>query len=255
MVRKESSKGPKFNLRVWEEVKNVSLHTTTTTTTTTTAAAASGIAARGNTTAKSVNDSFAVNENKELQNDRGKTCQELKMMIVSLNDSVKGLEQLLIKQQQQLQQQLQHYQQQQQKHHTVTNDAKKVIKKTEPKNTATVDNAKEFPKAVINPFAEGFPASQDAWKIKSQLEGNQTGSRECSRWHFSSVALWRTALASHPGSGNTWTRYLIQQLTGQNIISSNNLQVRILFRSTTYRSEYYFVQQLTGQNIISFNNL
>ena len=40
-------------------------------------------------------------------------------------------------------------------------------------------------------------------------------SKPCLQVKFStSPKMPRTALASHPGSGNTWTRHLIQQLTG-----------------------------------------
>ena len=39
--------------------------------------------------------------------------------------------------------------------------------------------------------------------------------KQCINMKFSTdLKMPRTALASHPGSGNTWTRHLIQQLTG-----------------------------------------
>ena len=55
----------------------------------------------------------------------------------------------------------------------------------------------------INPFATGIPSTLQ-----------YTRDNECAPLHFSSVALKKTALASYPGSGNTWHRHLIQQLTG-----------------------------------------
>ena len=39
----------------------------------------------------------------------------------------------------------------------------------------------------------------------------------CIPLKFPDEALPRVALASHPGSGNTWTRHLIQQLSGRRI--------------------------------------
>ena len=43
---------------------------------------------------------------------------------------------------------------------------------------------------------------------------NLANEQNCLALHFSATKLPRTALASFPGSGNTWTRHLLQQATG-----------------------------------------
>ena len=63
----------------------------------------------------------------------------------------------------------------------------------------------------INPFLR-FPRPFGS-KYKSKTE---TIPRDCSSIWYSDVALPAVALASAPGSGNTWLRHLIQQLTGKN---------------------------------------
>ena len=67
----------------------------------------------------------------------------------------------------------------------------------------------------IDPFDTGIPLSQEFDEKKRSLEGDEYQKHDCTRWHFSQEHLKATALASFPGSGNTWARYLIQQLTGQ----------------------------------------
>ena len=59
-------------------------------------------------------------------------------------------------------------------------------------------------KEIIDPFESGipFPKPYDS-------------SKDCVNLHFSLCPLVKTALASYPGSGTTWHRYLIQQLTGK----------------------------------------
>jgi hypothetical protein len=44
-------------------------------------------------------------------------------------------------------------------------------------------------------------------------------SKNCVPLHYSDVNLTRTALASVPGSGNTWLRHLVQQTTGTSATS------------------------------------
>ena len=46
-------------------------------------------------------------------------------------------------------------------------------------------------------------------------DSSRTNEKECQKMHFSETKLPVTALASWPGSGNTWMRHLIQQATGQ----------------------------------------
>ena len=97
------------------------------------------------------------------------------------------------------------------------------------------NRTKPKPKPTINPFDAGIPMPQEMQKMKEKLEGERVGADDCTRWHFSRVPLWHTALASHPGSGNTWVRYLIQKLTGESAILYRNLQVGALSHSETYR--------------------
>ena len=51
-------------------------------------------------------------------------------------------------------------------------------------------------------------------KITSQ-KSKRDKSKSCQAVGFSKTALPRTALASFPGSGNTWVRHLLQQATGK----------------------------------------
>ena len=54
-------------------------------------------------------------------------------------------------------------------------------------------------------------------KIRQNTNGKNTNlanEENCLALHFSDTKLPRTALASFPGSGNTWTRHLLQQATG-----------------------------------------
>ena len=44
---------------------------------------------------------------------------------------------------------------------------------------------------------------------------NKTGMKDCRPLGFSQTSLPMTALASFPGSGNTWVRHLLQQATGK----------------------------------------
>ena len=62
-------------------------------------------------------------------------------------------------------------------------------------------------KVKINPFVDG-PHGLPTLSPDKQL-GN------CVKVHFSPVDLPRTALASYQGSGNTWLRHLIHELTGE----------------------------------------
>ena len=68
-------------------------------------------------------------------------------------------------------------------------------------------------KQIIYPYETGIPMSYALKDAIRELGLNVTPD-QCGKWHFSKVPLIRTALASFPGSGNTWTRYLIQKLTG-----------------------------------------
>ena len=62
-------------------------------------------------------------------------------------------------------------------------------------------------RVTINPFAAG---------VKGYLTVNpEVQEAGCVDIHFSAVNLPKTALVSYQGSGNTWTRHLIQQLTGE----------------------------------------
>ena len=99
---------------------------------------------------------------------------------------------------------------------------------------AKLNTNRTKPKPTINPFDAGIPMPREMQKMKEKLEGERVGTDDCTRWHFSTVPLWHTALASHPGSGNTWVRYLIQKLTGGCTISYRNLQVGALFHTRTY---------------------
>ena len=65
-----------------------------------------------------------------------------------------------------------------------------------------------FTDVEIDPYENGGP----------NRSGNRAGIYEdCAPMHFRSLTrpLPITALASAPGSGNTWVRHLIQQLTGE----------------------------------------
>ena len=54
--------------------------------------------------------------------------------------------------------------------------------------------------------------------ILPQTHSQTNHQKDCQRLRFSSKKLPVTALASFPGSGNTWVRHLIQQATGENIM-------------------------------------
>ena len=70
-------------------------------------------------------------------------------------------------------------------------------------------------KQIINPFDTGIPMPYTLKdKIRALGLNITVDADQCAKWHFSKPPLMRTALASFPGSGNTWTRYLIQKLTG-----------------------------------------
>ena len=83
---------------------------------------------------------------------------------------------------------------------------------------------------IIEPYDPG---------IKLQLDYNKTN--ECVPLHFSAARLPKCALASYPGSGNTWHRHLIQQLTGKSTLQ-------------THLSTATQAQGIPGTDI-SYNNL
>ena len=58
----------------------------------------------------------------------------------------------------------------------------------------------------IDPYAVGGPTNRPKHRV----------GKNCAKLHFAdpSIRLPLVALASSPGSGNTWLRHLIQQLTG-----------------------------------------
>ena len=60
----------------------------------------------------------------------------------------------------------------------------------------------------VDPYTMEGPTLQDLIPVIP------VSNRYCLPPKFSGTALPKTALACHPGSGTTWTRYLIQQLTG-----------------------------------------
>ena len=68
-------------------------------------------------------------------------------------------------------------------------------------------------KQIIYLYDTGIPMSY-ALKDTIRALGLNVTPDQCGKWHFSKVPLMWTALASFPGSGNTWTRYLIHKLTG-----------------------------------------
>ena len=80
------------------------------------------------------------------------------------------------------------------------------------------------PVLTIDPYNMTGQSMQDI--LPDILVWNET----CLPLKFPVESLPRTALASHPGSGNTWTRNLIQQLTGEKLkpcqICKNLVQIR-----------------------------
>ena len=87
---------------------------------------------------------------------------------------------------------------------------------THPTRQSKMETACQMNSSKINPFAfeAGYLMPSELREIKDNLEKTKA-LRDCAPFHFSKVPLPRTALASFPGSGNTWSRYLIQQLTGE----------------------------------------
>ena len=71
-------------------------------------------------------------------------------------------------------------------------------------------HTKNCPKVIFDPYIiKGLPVQV----FRRELA---VWNKSCMPLKFSeTVKFPHTALASHPGSGNTWSRHLIQQLTGQ----------------------------------------
>ena len=53
-------------------------------------------------------------------------------------------------------------------------------------------------------------------KVKSTAPPASPKPEKCTVPHFADPPLPVTALASYPGSGNTWVRFLLEQTTGTN---------------------------------------
>ena len=65
------------------------------------------------------------------------------------------------------------------------------------------------------PVIDINPYNISGQEIQNILPRIPVWNGSCVPLKFTNVRLPTTALASHPGSGNTWSRYLIQQLTGR----------------------------------------
>ena len=91
--------------------------------------------------------------------------------------------------------------------------------------TITLDkgaqNCSKHATIAFDPYTlPGIPLRSFKPKYKNEQEDS------CLPLKFSSRKFPNTALASHPGSGNTWTRFLIQQLTGEARILFYRCEVR-----------------------------
>ena len=67
----------------------------------------------------------------------------------------------------------------------------------------------------------GLPStlsSRDRQTRQTGTARNSSAPEECSSQSYSQQPLPMTALASFPGSGNTWVRHLLQQLTGSVLV-------------------------------------
>ena len=92
--------------------------------------------------------------------------------------------------------------------------------RTTEKEDPRIINHEDDQTIVKNGSCNNFKPEIDPYEYGGQSSGRQTGGLlpDCAIIHFStSIKLPIVALASVPGSGNTWVRHLIQQLTGKNI--------------------------------------
>ena len=107
-------------------------------------------------------------------------------------------------------------------HLMITNQAEEQ-KVTDVKiNNATVDNANVDDAIAFNAKVDN--AIVDNANVEEDIEGISLQDIEpsvpvwngsCCPLKFAHKSFPKTAMASHPGSGNTWVRHLIQQLTGK----------------------------------------
>ncbi|KAK2183803.1 hypothetical protein NP493_295g02021 [Ridgeia piscesae] len=63
------------------------------------------------------------------------------------------------------------------------------------------------------------------YQLTDKILRRHTQSIQCPSLHFAKDPLPTTALASFPGSGNTWMRHLIQQSTGPVTIVCENVSI------------------------------
>jgi hypothetical protein len=98
---------------------------------------------------------------------------------------------------------------------------------------------KENTKASFNPYTiQGLP-------IQHFEPGFAKYETSCLPLKFStSYKFPKTVLASHPGSGNTWSRHLIQQLTGK--FSSHPASHRLILSSQVHVKSH-LIQQFTNK--------
>ena len=59
------------------------------------------------------------------------------------------------------------------------------------------------------------PMEMDGITLQDLLPNVPEWNESCLSLKFANLSFPKTALASFPGSGNTWSRHLIQQLTGE----------------------------------------